>query len=216
MPLLTSYYRYGRANQAVYGLPSPPRAVSVATLRQTASSGGAGSVTLGSAPLAGNLMLAIAAHNSAISINSITQTGVVWTRIHRYAPNPGIDIWCGVAGAGAGTGVSWVMGAGSFYGSVSEIQVQGITGVPVAYTDVPSSITTLQYRPVGGLASRLVVFATAAGGGITPSCSGSYGVFNVSGAGTQIGVALVGTAYPTVMQFTSNSSSAIYTVVEIG
>lgn len=92
----------------------PPVLVQGPTLMGTLA-GSALSGTLGAAPTNGNTLFLVAANSlsGAVSpdlISSIVQTGVTWT--HQIDNNDGIlnvlsvEIWKGVPGAGAGTGIT--------------------------------------------------------------------------------------------------------------
>jgi len=121
-------------------------------------SGGTRVITLGATPTNGNLLLLISGVEDNGSITSITQTNVTWTKFAgtTIGSAPVVEIWKGVVGASAGTGLT-VAYSSSAYGSCAVIEMSGLTG-----TLDQSATRSDNFMPI-----------------ITPSTSGAFSLFGV-------------------------------------
>jgi len=84
------------------------------------------SVTMASTPTSGNVLIAVIGMNTSsknVSVTSIIQTGVTWTLQVRSTNGSylGIEIWLGVVGAGAATGITINLSGNAAYGGVADV-----------------------------------------------------------------------------------------------
>jgi len=116
------------------------------------------SVTIASTPISGNVLVAgIAAckYGAYVTVNSITQTGVTWTKqisksykTYTYVTT---EIWFGVVGDGASTTVTIALSSDAGYGGIADIcEYSGVattdfldkTATLGGYTNAPKTGTT--------------------------------------------------------------------------
>lgn len=87
-------------------------------------------VTMDSGPTNGNLLIAVISIIGTTNVSSLTQTNVVWTQLAETADStsPKCEIWKGVVGASAGTGITVAFSANTNDKSIVVSEWNGITG----------------------------------------------------------------------------------------
>ena len=146
------------------------------------------SVSLTSAPTSGNSLIAVIgtydnSASSAITVSSITQTGVTWSRQTSevygsgiFSPYYNVEIWLGVVGSGAVTSVSISL-SGSSREVVDICEYSGIAASPIDKTAVStgSSISgSTGTTTTTAQAQELWIGGIAVGGSTSSGVSQSY------------------------------------------
>lgn len=156
------------------------------------------SVTMASAPIQGNVLIATVTgytQGSGIGIIAITQVGVTWSKAISWYPtnNNGAEIWRGIVGAGASASISVDIGVPTYGDIVNICEWSGLATVnPVDQTaknddgTVPSSPSDTGTTPTTTQDNELWIGCIAAVLGGTDQSAPTNGFTLLDGCGASL------------------------------
>lgn len=138
--------------------------ISASPVQQVVGSWASGStypLTMGGSPVQGNTLIACIATNGGMTVSSITQTGVTWTKVvnQNVAGLGDIEIWSGAVGSSPGTGITVNLSGTptDSNANVSEWSGVGVTDVSAAtQTATLATVVTDTITPTSGLNELLI------------------------------------------------------------
>lgn len=163
------------------------------------SSGSSYTISLGSAPASGDvLVLGSAGAGTTVSISSLSQTGVTWSKATSTTTNKDVEIWYGVAGASAGTTLTVTLSrtaTAAIDGNLSEwsgiaTSSELLSGGYSSTSGTSATPTTSLVSPTSGK-SALIYGVALQGGTFSSGPTGGFTALSTPNSSWQFGYVLV-------------------------
>jgi hypothetical protein len=129
-------------------------------------------LTLGSAPTAGNILVLMLATETTTATATLSQTGVTWSQAVAVTTNGRAELWIGTVGSGASATLTVNLSATS-YGSAVLSEWSGLQGVVDTSATLSHAGTNLTWSPVIVPATDTLVVALIGASGFSAGSSSS-------------------------------------------